>query len=292
MAPTYEELDRYYHNALDGHIWIRETIATLLERLSLHVATSAEPPCILELGSHTGFITQKLLQRWPSAQFYVWEEDPSLLEFARRRVSASNVHYHSGPLEQLPVRVNIVISVARHHHLPQDYLQPLARVLAPGAVYILADELCPEYCTSEDKARIANAPMLDVAGGYLLTSKDEERLFTQRGQLPLAALELESRRRRALWQWYRFVVDHAVERGYFDIAAGELQSAADDMITGSDAEHKFSPFIVERQLTLAGFRCLGRHPIGGTTDPEKQAMFVFEFERTGSFNAVVEPNNS
>ena len=65
-------------------------------------------------------------------------------------------------------------------------------------------------------------------------------------------------------------------RGYFDIAVGELKSAHDDLITGSDAEHKFSPFIVERQLALAGFKTLVRHPIGEPFLPERQSMFVYE----------------
>lgn len=279
MADTLEQVRSYYERAVEGHIWIRETLVALLDKVGTHIAAAGSNPCVLELGSHAGFVTKKLVERWPTTQFHVWDEDQSLVEFAQRSVATDNVHYHTGPLVELPVKANIVVSVARHHHLPHDYLVSLHRVLGPGAVYVLADELCPEFCSGDDELRIANATTLQIKGGYLLTSESEVRSFDQAGLIPAQALALEARRRLALWNWYRFVVDEAVARGYFDIAAGELRSAADDMVTGSDAEHKFSPIVVERQLELAGFRRLARTAIGDPVDAQQQSMFVFEFVR-------------
>jgi hypothetical protein len=68
-----------------------------------------------------------------------------------------------------------------------------------------------------------------------------------------------------------------VERGYYDIAVGELQSTHDDLITGSDAEHKFSASIVERQFALAGFQLLSKRMVGPADDAARQSMFVYEF---------------
>jgi hypothetical protein len=85
-----------------------------------------------------------------------------------------------------------------------------------------------------------------------------------------------------LWRWYRYVVDEAIERGYYDIAVSELQSTHDDLITGSDAEHKFSATVVEKQVELAGFERRGRRLIGDERTPELQSMFVFEFERAAA----------
>jgi hypothetical protein len=169
--------------------------------------------------------------------------------------------------------------VARHHHLPHEYLQELGAVLPVGSWYIAADELCPEYCQGEHAERIARAELIHVEGGYVLTNERELRAYQQEGTVPDAAREMEELRRRALWRWYRYVVDEAVERGYFDIAVGELQSTHDDLITGSDAEHKLSPLIVERQFELAGFERVSKTLIGPADEPEHQSMFVYQLRR-------------
>ena len=68
-----------------------------------------------------------------------------------------------------------------------------------------------------------------------------------------------------------------MDRGYFDIAVAELQSTHDDLITGSDAEHKFGPMVVERQFALEGFRQISKQLIGPADDAERQSMFVYEY---------------
>jgi SAM-dependent methyltransferase len=187
------------------------------------------------------------------------------------------VRFDGRPLEAVKETFDLVISVAKHHHLVHGYLQAVRKLLNPDGVYILADELCPEYCGGDELARIEQAPVLRIAGGYVFTSDADFQAYQERGVVPSYAADLENKRRRALWRWYRFVVDEAVERGYFDVAAGELQSARDDFVTGSAAEHKFSPAIVEREFTLAGFRKLSRRLIGPVEDPERQSMFVYEY---------------
>ena len=57
----------------------------------------------------------------------------------------------------------------------------------------------------------------------------------------------------------------------------ELKSTCDDFVTGSGAEHKLSPLIMEKQFELAGFRRLSRQLIGPTDEPERQSMFVYEY---------------
>jgi SAM-dependent methyltransferase len=278
VAHNYEQVREHYERAVAGHVYIRETIDTALERLAAAVQRLETRPRILELGSHAGFLSEQLLERIPSAQLVVWEPDTELLEMSRRRLRRSDVEYHQGRLADSSGSVDIVLSVARHHHLPHDYLDALSQRMNPGGVYVLADELCPEYCTGRHLARIEQAEVVHVAGGYVLTKRAEVTAYRERGEVPPEAREMEVLRKRALWRWYRFVVDQAVERGYFDIAVGELQSTHDDLITGSDAEHKFSPAIVERQLTLAGFE-VSRHLVGDPPAPELQSMFVFECVR-------------
>ncbi len=274
---AYERTSEYYRRAVEGHVYIRETLDALFEAVRRRVERLGPRPWILELGAHAGVITERLLRSWPDANIVVAEDDERLAEFSRRRLRGRRVEYHSGPLETLTQPIDLAISVARHHHLPHDYLLGLRAVVRPGGVYVLADEFCPEYCEGDHAERIACAEVIQVAGGYLLTTCSEVEEHRRSGAIPALARELEGARRVALWRWYRFVVDHAIDGGYFDIAAGELQSASDDLVTGSAAEHKFSPKIVERQLELAGFQLLAKRLIGPTDVPERQSMFVYEF---------------
>jgi hypothetical protein len=279
MEPTdaqYLSITEYYARAMEGHVYIRDTLDAFMAVLAGRVAQLTHPPRILELGSHAGIITASLLERWPDASIVVSDDDDDLVAMSRKRVRGRQVSYHSGSLDSIHDGLDFAISIARHHHLPHDYLGALRSVMSPAMVYVLADELCPEYCHGQYAARIADAEVIHVIGGYVLTTHAEVTAFERSGAIPEIARELERLRQRSLWRWYRFVVDEAVERGYFDIAVGELKSTHDDLVTGSDAEHKFSPLIVERQLALAGFRLLSKRSIGPADDAARQSMFVYE----------------
>ncbi len=276
---NFRRLNEYYRRAVEGHVYIRETLEAIFEAVGARIARLPPQPRILELGSHAGFISEALLQRWPDIDLVVSDENPELVEMARKRLAERNVRFEVGPLGALAGEFDLVVSVARHHHLPHGYLDTVHRVLKADGVYLLADELCPEYCGAAELERIASAEVLELAGGYVFTERADKLAFDRSGAVPDYAVELENRRRRSLWTWYRFVVDRAVEREYFDIAAGELQSARDDLVTGSEAEHKFSPAIVEREFELAGLRRYTKRLIGPPDDPARQAMFVYEFGR-------------
>jgi hypothetical protein len=272
-----EQLLHYYDQMMAGHAFIGETLEAFYIALGELIAKRRRSPRILELGSHAGIISASILERWPSARLVVSDDDESLIALSRRRLKRHDVEYHTGPLEKVAGPLDLVVSVARHHHLPHDYLTKLAPALSADTVYLFADEFCPEYCVGEHLARIEQAEVMRMAGGYVLTSRAEVEDYEASGAIPILARRMETERQRALWSWYRFVVDHAVEHGYFGVAVGELQSTHDDLITGSDAEHKFSPAIVERQFALAGFRRLSKQLVGPSDDPSKQSMFVYAF---------------
>lgn len=264
----------YYSRTMEGHVYVRETMDALLDVTGDRMRCLGHGPRVLHLGSHAGIVIETFLERWPDAKIAIHDEDERLTTMARQRLAGRPVDYHAGPIANLTEQVDLVISIARHHHLPHDYLDGVRRIMKPEAVYLLADELCPEYCANE---HIGRAEIIHINRGYVLTSHAAVAAFHRNGAIPPEALQLERLRQRALWRWYRFVVDHAVTYGYFDIAVAELQSAHDDLVTGSDAEHKFSPLIVERQFALAGFRQLSKRSIGPANAPELQSMFIYEY---------------
>jgi len=272
-----ERVADLYRRAMEGHVDIGDTMDALLDAVGERIGRHRPHTRILHLGSHAGVVAETFLRRWPEAVIAIHDEDEDLIAMARRRLAGRSVEYYTGPIASISCQVDLVVSIARHHHLPHDYLEGLRLLMKPDAVYLLADELCPEYCEGEHRRRIERADVIHMAGGYVLTSRAEVAAFERTGGVPSDAHELEQLRRRALWRWYRFVIDHAVMHGYFDVAVGELQSTLDDFITGSDAEHKFSPLIVERQFALAGFRQLSKRSIGSPSDPALQSMFVYEY---------------
>lgn len=278
VSERQHQINEYYRQVMDGHAYIRETFDVLLDMLGERIRRHDGPPRILELGCHAGVSTEWFLERWPDVQITIQDDHDDMIDMARERLAGKHVTYHVGPVESLPHEFDIVVSIARHHHLPHDYLGGVRKVMAPSGVYLLAEELCPEYCADEHAQRIARAEVLHIIGGHVLTSQAEVAAYEKDGTIPPHAAELERLRRRALWRWYRFVVDYAVEHDCWDIAVAELQSTHDDLITGSDAEHKFSPLIVDRQFTLAGFRQVAKRVVGPTDAPELQSMLVLAYE--------------
>jgi hypothetical protein len=276
-AERYVQVSEYYRRATEGHVHIRETLDALFDRLGERMQHLRPDARVLELGSHAGIISERLLQTWPNLRLVVHDEDEELVAMSRQRLAGKPIEYHTTSLAGLSEPVQLVLSIARHHHLPHDYLTTLRGVMAGTATYVVGDELCPEYCAGEHRQLINHAEVIHMAGGYVLTSHADVAAFRENGTLPEYSLQMEELRRRALWRWYRFVVDCAVDDGYFDVAAGELRSAGDDLVTGSDAEHKFSPSIVERQFALAGFRQLSKRSIGSPDEPERQSMFIYEY---------------
>jgi len=277
-SEAQNQVNEYYRQVMDGHAYLRATFDALLDMLGDRIGQFDRPPSVLEVGCHAGVSTEWFLERWPDLDITVQDDEhEDMIEMARERLADQRVTYHAGPVETLGRKFDIVVSIARHHHLPPNYVEGVRSVLAPGGTYLLAEELCPEYCDDEHGERVAQAEVLHIIGGYVLTSRADVAAYQKDGTIPDYARELEQRRRLALWRWYRFVVDYAVEHDYYDIAVAELQSAHDDLITGSDAEHKFSPSIVNRQLELAGFRQLAERHLGPDDSPELQSMVVFEY---------------
>ncbi len=87
---------------------------------------------------------------------------------------------------------------------------------------------------------------------------------------------MEQGRQRALWHWYRHVVDETLEKGCLGAALSELRAARDDLDTTCGDEHKLSPRIVERQLALAGYTQRSRHVVAPDAPPELQSFVIYE----------------
>ena len=264
-----------------GHPFIAEIEELCIDLVERHCRRLERKTAVLEIGCASGITSQRLGERLPESSITAHEEFAPFATLAAERLRGSRVELSTKPLAELSRPVDVLLSAGAHHHLPSGYLVQARKLLRDDGVFVLADEFCPEYCTPEELAHVASAPVIHLANGYVLTSDAEIEAHRATGALPERARAMETRRRQALWHWYRFVVDEAMRGDHVEVAVAELQSAHDDLVTGDEAEHKLAPSIVERQVVLAGFRVLKKHILGPPDDPRLQSLIAYELAPAG-----------
>jgi SAM-dependent methyltransferase len=259
-----------------GHVYVADVERLCLELVGLHCQRRARPARVLEIGCASGITSQRLAELLPSATITAQEQYEPYAALARERLDGTRVLLHAGPIEAIEGGFDVILSAGAHHHLPSGYLTQARSLLRDDGVFVLADEFCPEYCTPEQLAHIAAAPLIHLANGFVLTSEAEVDVYVAHKRVPARALQMEARRRRALWHWYRYVVDEAMRGDHVEVAIAELKSAHDDLITGEEAEHKLAPSILERQLALAGFAVRHKHVLGPDDDSSLHSIMAYE----------------
>lgn len=246
-----------------GHPDIEDGDAHILNLVRRLRAEHRAPLRILDVGSGSGHLSLLLARALPDCAVVANEIARAPADQARAKLSGlANAEVFDRPFETWTAAVDVVISWGSHHHLSHGYLEHAKQILGPSGTLIVGDELCPEYLTSADQARLAAARSIEIIDGYIFDNEQDARRYREAGHVPAWNLGLEQTRRLALWKWYKFVGDFAVERGAWDVLISELQIARDDLITRFQGEHKTSPFLLERELSLAGFEILEQKAIG------------------------------
>jgi SAM-dependent methyltransferase len=259
-----------------GHPQIREGDDYLIELFRGYLQRGNGQLSVINVGAGSGYFTKRLADSFPGMDLVAHEDHPGAIEALQQRLSGSRVRLFIGPFEHWEEPVDVVLSWGAHHHLPSGYLEHSKRILAPDGVLVVGDEFCPEYCHGAHARRIEEATEIRLASGFVLAGRNEIEAFEDRGEIPDAAKELEELRRHALWHWYKYVIDTALERDCIDAALYELRATRDDLDTGCGDEHKLSPRILERALALRGFDQRSKHSVGGSEPPELQSFFIYE----------------
>jgi SAM-dependent methyltransferase len=257
-----------------GHVDILEGDDWIVARVRAALRDKPDGATIVDIGSGSGVLSERLARELP--QHRVVANDPARSNYRRaaeRLAAYPNASVFTQPFEAWHEPADVLVSWGSHHHLQHGYLEHIARVLRPGGRFIVGDEFCPEYLRQEELS--GRAWLVD---GFLFTSADEERNYRTSGAMPESVLARERARRLALWRWYRFVVDQAVERDDWTVALLELQIARDDLTTEFADEHKTSPLLLETELRDGGFEIADRISIGARS-PELQSFVVYEAVR-------------
>ncbi|MES9525322.1 class I SAM-dependent methyltransferase [Streptomyces capoamus] len=261
----------------EGHPDISDGDQLIVELVAKRRQAAGRPLTVIDVGSGSGVLSELIAQRLPDCRVIANEIAPNPARQARERLAPHpRAEVFTESFTEWKEPLDVIISWGSHHHLPHSHLQHVRDLLTEGGVLILGDEFCPEYCTDENAERLRNAEVIELGGGYLLASAEEIEAYREHGTVPEWSRDLEDRRRRTLWNWYKFVIDYAIERGYWQVAIAEMQITKDDMVTSFEEEHKLSPLIVEHELAVHGFEQAAKHVIG-ERPAELQSFFVYEF---------------
>lgn len=138
MADQYDELFVTHMHAYD---LTHEMILTMLP------FPPQQPIRVLELGTGTGNLTQKLLDRFPQSTAVGYDLSAEMLARARAKLAAAGarLQLHQGDFSQMafPGPFDAVISAIAVHHVPPPdkpaLFQRLYAALRPGGALVLGD---------------------------------------------------------------------------------------------------------------------------------------------------------
>lgn len=259
-----------------GHPQIPEGDAYITKLVKQHCQRLGRPVRVFDVGSGSGYFASKLITRLPEIELIVNEDEPHVISKLQRRLANAQAQIFDRPFTEWTEPVDIILSWGAHHHLPKNYLAHAKQVLRKDGVVILGDEFCPDYCDPAHAARISNAEQIYIANGYILTTAAEVEAYQKERYIPPVAYDLERRRQKALWTWYRYVVDYAMDRNCLAVVIDELRATHDDLITEFGDEHKMSPLIAEQEFKLCGFQQISKKSLGPAGAPQYQSFFVYE----------------
>jgi SAM-dependent methyltransferase len=217
----------------------------------------------LDVGSGSGDLTKLITESVEGVAVTAVEPAAGPADQARQKLRGNaRADVFMGRFEDWSGKTDGIISWGSHHHLPHDYLSRVATLIGPTGAFLVGDEFSPEYLDDADVDRLSRSKALQLLDGYIFDDELDVAAYRRDGTVSAWALGLEERRRRALWEWYKYVGDFAIECGEWDVLITELAIARNDFITRYGGEHKTSPRLLERELKLAGMLIQKKFVVG------------------------------
>lgn len=148
-----ESPDRDNHSEEEGTgyaFWYDEAVPRIVEHSDLFFTAvlSSIPGTagrVLELGSGTGYLTQKIRNRFPCCQVTCIDKSEAMVAVAKRKPALSGVGWILGDFRQTwpDATFDVVVSTLCLHHVPDDdrraLFRKIRRSLGPGGRCINGD---------------------------------------------------------------------------------------------------------------------------------------------------------
>jgi SAM-dependent methyltransferase len=265
-----------------GHPDIEDGDNRILDVLRQLRSDLGRPLRVLDVGSGSGHLSVLIARELSDCHVIANDVEIAPLQQARAKLAPfPNATVFDRSFSDWRETVDVVVSWGSHHHLSHDYLKHAHELLALDGLLLIGDELCPEYLTPSDQERLDAAQLVVIEDGYIFDNQTDLQSYRRNGVVPEWSRQLEEARRRALWTWYKFVGDYAVDRDAWMVLISELQIAHDDFRTKFAGEHKTSAYLLERELTLHDFRIVERKIIGNR-EPALQSFTLYSCRLAGT----------
>jgi SAM-dependent methyltransferase len=272
--PKFRELD-VGSIMRTGHPDIAEGDEYIVAVVRKLAADLGRPLKIIDVGAGSGDLSLMLAMELPDSEIVANDIAPNPIAQANDKLAPfPHASVSDRPFEEWPGSVDVVISWGSHHHLSHDYLEHVREILTPDGVLIVGDEFCPEYLTPADQQRLSVAEHIEIVDGAIFDSTADVEAYRESGRLPAWSVALEDARRRALWTWYKFVGDFAVDHDAWPVLIAELSIARDDFVTNLSEEHKTSPYLLRRELELKNFQIIDSREMGDR-EPRLRSFVVY-----------------
>ncbi len=168
---------------------------------------------VLDVGCGTGALTMRAARR--GARVKGVDVNAQMLEIARQRVSASDLSEHVDLQEmgiaeldaELPGSYDVVMSGLCFSELSEDEidygLRQIVRILRPGGLLLVADEVKPRDLARRLLHAVTKAPFAALT--YLISQQTTHAVEDLPGKLSKAGFTIESVRRNALGSFVEIV---------------------------------------------------------------------------------------
>ena len=187
-----EKAEEHFNNTVQNYENDIEKIVTDHEAF-FNQAVSLVPDGeidILELGSGTGYLTEKILEKNPGVSITCIDMTPEMIDVAMKKKNLEGVEFILGDFrEKWPdKKFDLIISTLCFHHLPDEDREDIIRkvrdslkdngIFVNGDVFKAGDSILDEMLNERwEKAMIKNGLSAEQASGMINKRKDAAKFI-------------------------------------------------------------------------------------------------------------------
>ena len=175
----FDRWSKTYDSSIGQRLFFDRVHRAVLDELG-----TAPFGAVVDIGCGTGRLLRAVSARWPEARLTGVDAAPGMIDVARQKLPAAELHV--APAERLPLpdqAADVVLSTVSFHHWADQAagVREVLRILRGGGRFILADVSIPSWMS-----RLAPRAPMRSPGGFA-------KVFSEAG------LEVAAQRRVPAW---------------------------------------------------------------------------------------------